>query len=197
MRRCLGLRLRGIDMKFLSLPAVFVSALLLSGCMASTGGGIYRDRVDPVTGERTLQTTGVTFLTADQGIFSGLDTGVGLGGKIINGVPYFVIGYSGNNWLFLQRAEIRLEGSSAIYTLDMNDPTREVGSTARVYENQTIRADRGDARSLLEEIIRKSKLPKSSKIYIRAEGQDSFVSGVGTLKSGPKSFGAFFADRIQ
>lgn len=172
-------------------------AVALSGCMESTGGGVYRDNTDPVTGSRTIQTAGISFLSVNQGMFSGLDTGVSLGGKVIDGVPYLILGYSGESWLFMRRAKFRFDGSETVYTLAMNSPARDVGSTARAYENQTIRADRGQAEQFLNEIIKRSRLSEDSKIYVRAEGQDVFVSGVGTFKSGPNSFGAFFQEYVQ
>jgi hypothetical protein len=181
-------------MKLLNTLKIAGLSFLLSGCLAYTGGGVYRDTTDPVTGTRTVQSFGIAFMTVNQGIFSGSDSGVGLGGKVINGTPYFVLGYSGNEWLFMERATFRFADSPTTYTVKMSDPERYVTSGASVHENQNIRADRGEAGALLNEIIRRSKLPQESKLYVRAEGNKRYVSALGTVSSGQDSFGAFFEE---
>ena len=162
--------------------------------MAYTGGGVYRDTTDPVTGVRTVQTSGIAFFTVDEGIFSGAASGFSLGGKVVNSAPYLMLGWNSDNWLFMERAIFRFSDSPKTYTIAMQNPTRRVGSTARVYENESIRADSGQAKAFLTEIIRRSKLPTESKLYVRAEGQDYYTNALGTVSSGPNSFGAFFEE---
>ena len=92
----------------------------------------------------------------------------------------------------MQRAQFHFDGNDKVFTLTMNLPNQEVGSTARVYETQSIRADRGEVAQFLAEIVRHSKMSGPSTLYVRAESDQVFVSAVGTLKTGEKSFGVFF-----
>ena len=79
-----------------------------------------------------------------------MDSGEGLGGKVVDGTPYLILGYSGDSWLFMQRAKFRFDGNDKVFTLTMNSPNQEVGSTARVYETQSMKCTNWNLVSTLD-----------------------------------------------
>ena len=173
--------------------SVLLVILALTGCMQATSN-VYSNTIDPVTQITTVTSNNVTF-KKDAGVLGVIPNGVALTGKIVGGENYLTITYYGDSWLFMDEVSFRFADDNSVYKIPLKDVSRDVYSDASIVEWQTISAERGVAKALLNKIVEKSKLVDETRLFVRLDGSDYYVSGYDDMNVGYPSLGSFFVNK--
>ena len=168
-------------------------ACALTGCVQATSN-VYSNAIDPVTQISTITSNQVSF-KSDAGILGIVPNGATLTGKIVGGKNYLTITYYGDSWLFMDEASFRFADSSSVYKIPLNDVSRDVYSDASIVEWKTVPAQSGVAKALLNKIVEKSKLADETRLFVRLDGKDYYVSGYDDMNVGYPSLGSFFINK--
>lgn len=178
-------------MKITLISAIVFVFLGLAGCMQATNN-VYSVSVDPVTRQQTVISNSVTFLSA--GAVVAEPNGVVMQGRIVDGRNYLTISYYSSDWLFMNQAQFRFDGAQRVYTISLNNVTRDILGGASIVERQTVPATGGAAGALVAEITRRSLLSDRSRLFVRLNGSDHFVTGYNDMATGYPSLGSFFLE---